>query len=44
MVWTPADGSGKYHKKSTCSGMKNPVQISLEDAKARGIQPCGKCY
>lgn len=44
MVWTPADGSGKYHKKSTCSGMKNPVQISLEDAKARGIQPCGRCY
>lgn len=44
MVWTPADGSGKYHKKSTCSGMKNPVQISLEDAKERGIQPCGRCY
>lgn len=44
MVWIPSDGSGKYHKKSTCSGMKNPVQISLEDAKARGIQPCGKCY
>ena len=44
MVWIPSSGSGKYHKKSTCSKMKNAVQISLEDAQNRGIQPCKICY
>lgn len=43
MVWVPANG-GKYHSKSTCSGMKNPVQMTKEDAQAQGIQPCGRCY
>ena len=43
MVWVPANG-GKYHSKSTCSGMKNPVQMTKEDAQAQGIEPCGRCY
>ena len=43
MVWVSSTGS-KYHSKSTCSGMNSPVQIPLEDAQARGLEPCGKCY
>lgn len=43
MVWVPASGS-KYHKSSSCSGMKNPSQVSLSDAESRGYTPCKKCY
>lgn len=43
MVWIPKSGS-KYHRKSTCSNMSNPTQISREDAVARGYTPCKKCY
>ena len=44
MVWIPANGQGKYHSKSSCSGMKNPIQITKSEAIARGYQPCGRCY
>ena len=43
MVWVSKTGS-KYHSSSSCSNMKNPSQISLEDAQARGLTPCKKCY
>lgn len=43
MVWVSGSGK-KYHSKSTCSGMKNPRQISIADAKKRGYTPCKKCY
>lgn len=43
MVWVPQSGS-KYHSNSSCSGMKNPRQISKEDAIAQGYEPCSKCY
>ena len=43
-VWI-ANPTGKiYHSTPTCSGMKNPIKISLEDAIKRGIRPCKKCY
>ena len=43
MVWIPRTGS-KYHKKSTCSNMKNPTQVTKEEAISRGYDPCKKCY
>ena len=43
MVWIPQSGA-KYHKNSSCSNMKNPSQISLSDAQARGYTACKKCY
>jgi len=43
MVWIPATGK-KYHKKSTCSNMKNPSQVTIEEAKKKGFGACKKCY
>lgn len=42
MVWIPRSGS-KYHKKATCSNMKNPQEVTKEDAIAMGYESCGKC-
>lgn len=44
LVWIPVNGGTKYHSKSTCSKMKNPEQVSVETAVARGFTPCKKCY
>lgn len=45
MVWIAGSGNGtKYHSYSGCSNMKNPVEISLSDAQARGYTACKKCY
>ena len=43
MVWVSSTGS-KYHSKSSCSGMKSPWQIPLEEAKQKGLTACGRCY
>ena len=43
MVWIPRTGA-KYHKKSTCSNMKNPSQVTIEEAKDDGFTACKKCY
>lgn len=42
MVWIPRSGK-KYHKKSTCSNMNSPSQVTLSEAKQRGFTPCSKC-
>lgn len=42
-VWVSATGK-KYHRKSSCSNMKNPSQISKSDVISRGYEPCKKCY
>lgn len=42
MVWVPRSGK-KYHKKSTCSNMKNPRQVTVSEAKKFGFTPCSKC-
>lgn len=45
MVWIAGSGNGtKYHSNPSCSNMKNPVEISLSEAQARGYGPCAKCY
>lgn len=44
-VWLSATGD-KYHNKNNC-GKMNPskaVQVTLEDAKARGKSACKKCF
>lgn len=43
MVWVSKTGS-KYHKKSSCSNMKNPSKVSLETAKSRGLTKCKICW
>lgn len=44
MVWVPTNGGKKYHRTSGCSGMKDPEQVTLEEAENMGFEPCGKCY
>lgn len=43
MVWVSSSGS-KYHSKSTCSNMKSPKQISVEEAKNKGYTACKNCH
>ncbi len=43
MVWIPKTGK-KYHSRSSCSNMKNPSQVTKEQAKNSGYSPCKKCY
>lgn len=42
-VWIPRTGK-KYHRSSTCSGMKDPRQVPLQDAINAGYGPCSRCY
>lgn len=44
LVWVPTNGGKKYHKKSSCSNMKDPMQVSLETATANGYTACKRCY
>lgn len=44
MVWIPTNGGTKYHRTSGCSGMKDPEQVTLEEAEDMGYEPCGRCY
>lgn len=43
-VWIPTNGGTKYHSRSSCSGMKDPIQVDLADAEAQGFTPCKKCH
>lgn len=43
MVWIPKSGK-KYHSNSGCSNMKNPSQVTKEEAEDQGYEPCKKCY
>lgn len=45
MVWVASSGNGKkYHSNPNCSNMKNPNQVTKEQAIASGKGPCSKCY
>lgn len=35
---------GKYHRHSDCSGMTEYTEMTIEEAKAAGYDPCGRCY
>ena len=41
-VWIPKSGS-KYHRKESCSKMKDPKRVTLESAKSSGYTACSKC-
>lgn len=43
MVWIPKTGS-KYHSYPSCSNMKNPSQVTEEEAEAMGYEPCKRCH
>ena len=43
MVWIPKTGS-KYHSRSGCSNMKNPSQVTKQEAERQGYEPCKKCW
>ena len=43
MVWIPRTGQ-RYHRKQTCSNMKNPSYVTKEEAIRLGYTPCKKCY
>lgn len=42
-VWIPQSGS-KYHSTPSCSGMKNPRQVSLSEAQSKGYTACKRCH
>ena len=44
LVWVPVNGGKKYHKTSTCSNMKDPMQVSVETALANGYTACKRCH
>jgi len=43
MVWI-VDTGKKYHSNASCSNMKNPRQVSRDEAIAMGRDACKKCY
>lgn len=43
-VWIPTNGGKKYHSKSSCSNMKNPASVTIEEAENRGFTPCKRCF
>jgi DNA-entry nuclease len=43
MVFIPKTGT-KYHSDSTCGTMKDPREVTLEEAEKLGYTPCNKCY
>ena len=42
-VWIPTNGGKKYHSKSSCSNMKNPVQVTVREAVSSGFEACKRC-
>ncbi len=44
LVWVPVHGGTKYHSDPGCSNMKDPRQVTQQQAMAEGFAPCKKCY
>lgn len=44
LVWVPVHGGKKYHSKSSCSNMVDPMQVSIETAVTNGFTACKRCY
>lgn len=42
-VWITRKGK-RYHSSSSCSNMKNPYTVTLEQARASGRTACRKCW
>lgn len=43
MVWISNSGS-RYHRRSTCSGMDDPWQVTISEAQSMGLTACGRCW
>lgn len=44
-VYVASSGKGKkFHLTPTCSGMKNPVSMTVQEAETKGYTPCQKCW
>lgn len=43
LVWIPSSGK-KYHITASCSGMKNPKEVTKDEAESLNYTPCKKCY
>ena len=43
LVWITASGK-RYHSKSNCGRTKSSWQVTLSEARAKGLTPCGNCY
>ena len=41
-VWITASGT-KYHLNSSCSNMKSPSNVTIEEAEQKGYTACKKC-
>ena len=44
LVWVPTKGGKKYHSRSGCSNMEEPMQVTVEHATALGYTPCKRCH
>ena len=44
LVWVPTRGGSRYHDNADCSGMIDPLQVTIQDAKTTGFTPCGRCH
>lgn len=44
LVWVPTKGGKKYHSRSGCSNMEEPMQVTVEHASALGYTPCKRCH
>jgi len=44
MCWIPTNGGTKYHTKSGCSNMEDPIQVTVNEAQARGFTACKRCH
>lgn len=42
VVWI-SENSNKYHLHKHCSGMKDAIEVELEEAEKHGYIPCKKC-
>ena len=43
IVWVSRNNGKVYHKDKTCSGLKNPLEYTQEEAENEGLRPCSKC-
>lgn len=42
-LWRANSTTKVYHLDKTCSGMKNPTSMTLQEAQNLGLKPCSKC-
>lgn len=42
-VWVSRNEGKVYHYNKTCSGLKSPNEMTLEEAQDKGLRACSKC-